>query len=389
MPKVKELSVYSCGPTVYNEATLGNWRTFLMYDFLVRALRFGGQEVVWGMNYTDVGHLTSDADTGEDKIAKQAKLERKSAIEVANENIKKFEIDMKKLNIQNPDKIYRATDCVEEMKKLIEQLAEKEFTYQTSDGIYFNTKQFNKYGELSNLDLAGIKEGARVEKNEEKKNATDFALWKFSPKGEKRDMEWENPLGIEGKGFPGWHIECSVMAMKLTSGKTVNLHLGGIDLLSPHHQNELAQSEAATGKKFVDIWMHIEHLLVDGKRMGKSQGNAYTLQDLKKKNFSPLDYRYLICQTHYRKKQNFTWQALEAAKSGRKKLEEILAADKSEGKGEINKAVVQKIKEEVASDLNLPKALAALHEYLNNEVCEANKVKTIKYLNNELFAFLN
>jgi len=337
MPKVKELSVYSCGPTVYNEATLGNWRTFLMYDFLVRALRFGGQEVVWGMNYTDVGHLTSDADTGEDKIAKQAKLERKSAIEVANENIKKFEIDMKKLNIQNPDKIYRATDCVEEMKKLIEQLAEKEFTYQTSDGIYFNTKQFNKYGELSNLDLAGIKEGARVEKNEEKKNATDFALWKFSPKGEKRDMEWENPLGIEGKGFPGWHIECSVMAMKLTSGKTVNLHLGGIDLLSPHHQNELAQSEAATGKKFVDIWMHIEHLLVDGKRMGKSQGNAYTLQDLKKKNFSPLDYRYLICQTHYRKKQNFTWQALEAAKSGRKKLEEILAADKSEGKGEINK----------------------------------------------------
>jgi len=389
LPKADTLSVYSCGPTVYDKSTIGNWRSFLTYDFLVKALRLNGQKVLWGMNYTDVGHLTSDADTGEDKIAKRAKKERKTAGEVALENIALFEKDMQKLNIAIPDRVFKATEFVPQMKKMIEQLNKKGFTYQTDDGIYFDTAKFTHYGELSSLDLQGIKEGARVEKNEQKRNASDFALWKFSPADEKRDMEWSNPLQIPGKGFPGWHIECSVMALKLTGGATVNLHLGGIDLMSTHHQNELAQSEGATGKKFVDIWMHIEHLLIDGKKMGKSEGNAYTLEDLEQRGFSPLDFRYLVCQTHYSQKQNFSWEALEGAKKARNKIKVLMSGGwTSEQNTEPNEAVVGVIKKAVAQNLDMPKALALLQEFLNHEKSRDIKYATVEYLNKDLFGFL-
>lgn len=368
------LLMYGCGPTVYSTATLGNHRSICMYDLARRGLEWLAYEVRFVMNYTDVGHLTNDSDDGDDKLALQAQRERTTAWQIAEQTIASFERDLDALHIRRPTQTVRATDHISEMVDLITTLEERGYTYKTSDGIYFDTAKFVTYGDLAQLDIKGLQEGARVEKNPEKRNPTDFALWKFSPEGEKRDMEWESPWGT---GFPGWHIECSAMAMA-TLGETIDLHVGGIDLLQPHHTNEVAQSEAATGKPFVSHWLHIEHLLINGGRMGKSEGNAYTIEDVTDKGFDALDFRYLILLTHYRKRLNFTWEALQAAATARRRLQPLLLAKTAVKPDE---TVLARWKARVADDLDLPGVLADMWEYIGSDASDDVKQATVQALN--------
>lgn len=270
--KDKLVTMYNCGPTVYERPHIGNLRAYIFADTLRRVLEFNGYKVKQIINITDVGHLTSDADTGEDKIEKSAQEKQKSAFEIARFYEDLFKQDLNKLNIKKPFKFPRATEHIKEMINLVQILEKKGYTYKTSDGIYFDTSKFKNYGKLAGLDKKNLKPGARVEVNPEKKNPYDFALWKFSPKDVKRQMEWKSPWGI---GFPGWHIECSAMAMKYL-GTTLDIHTGGIDHIDIHHTNEIAQSESATGKKFVRYWLHCNFLMVEGQKMSKSLGNIRT-----------------------------------------------------------------------------------------------------------------
>lgn len=362
------VGVYACGPTVYDFNSVGNWRTYVLGDLLVRVLNYLGHKTDYVMNITDVGHLTGDnegdSSTGEDRLEKGAKREGKTAWDIAEKYTKAFKQGMHKLGLLKP-KLVKATDYIEEQVDLVKKLEENGLVYKTSDGMYFDTKAYekkgNKYGELSTLDE--IKEGARVEINKEKKNKRDFALWKFSPEDRKRDMEWESPWG---KGFPGWHIECSAMSMKYL-GSQFDLHVGGEDLRSTHHPNEIAQSEGATGKKpFVRYWIHGAFLLVDGGRMGKSLGNAYTLQDLDKKGFSALDLKYFYLTGHYRRQLNFTWEALEAAQTALKRLRKKIGELQGvASKG--SKTWESKFKERLEDDLDMPGALAVVWEMIKDE----------------------
>jgi cysteinyl-tRNA synthetase len=321
-----KIGMYTCGPTVYSTATIGNFRTYVLADLLVRSLRYLGYEVKHVMNLTDVGHLTGDnegdADTGEDRLEKAAKKEGKTAWDIAKGYSDEFMQHMKLMNIELPDIVCKATDHISEQIVMIEKLESKGFTYRITDGIYFDTVKFEamgfKYGELSNLDE--IKKGARLEPNQEKKNPRDFALWKFSPTdGTKRQMEWQSPWGV---GFPGWHIECSAMSTKYL-GDQFDIHVGGEDLRSTHHPNEIAQAEGATGKRpFVTIWVHGAFLLVDSGRMGKSLGNAYTIADIVEKGFDHW-LAILLYDGHYRRQINFTWESLKSAASALTKLRQI------------------------------------------------------------------
>ena len=304
-------SIYTCGPTVYAYPQIGNWVAYIRWDTLVRLLIKNGYNVTRVMNITDVGHLVSDADEGEDKLEKGAKREGKTAWEVADYYTKDFIDGMHKLNLIEPTYITRATDFIEQQKVLIQLLEAKGYTYKISDGIYFNTSKFKQYADFARLDLDALKAGARVENNIEKVNPYDFALWKFTPKGQKRDMEWESPWG---KGFPGWHLECSAMALEKL-GATIDIHTGGIDHIPVHHTNEIAQSQCATDKKLANYWLHNNFLLVDGARAAKSLGNAYTLQDLEARGYSALDFKMFVLQSHYRTASNFTWENLDSAKN--------------------------------------------------------------------------
>ena len=356
------VTIYSCGPTVYDRATIGNLLTMLFYDWVTRGLRWAGYAPERTMNYTDVGHLVSDADEGEDKLAKKAAQTRRTAWQVADECIKNFEADTTALNIIRPDHLLRATDEIGPMINLIQRLEERGHTYRIEDGIYFDTSTYPGYGSVAHLDLAGQQAGARVAVAEGKRHPADFALWKFSPADEQRDMEWDSPWGV---GFPGWHIECSAMAMK-TLGETIDLHLGGIDLLPVHHENEAAQCEAATGQVFARHWTHAEHLLIDNQRMGKSLGNAYTLDTLREHGFSPLDFRYLAAQAHYRAKLNFTWDALAAAAQGRLRLAKKLASLPADEQP-ADELLAKQVTEAVADDLNLASALAAVWQAVGSD----------------------
>jgi len=386
------VGIYSCGPTVYDYATIGNFRTYTSADILVRVLKYNGYRVKYVMNLTDVGHLTGDnlgdADTGEDRLEKTARKERKTAWDVAKFYTDAFYTDFEKLNLTKPEKFVKATDHIREQIDLVKKLEEKGLTYKTSDGIYFNTVEYEKktgrkYGELSTLDR--LKEGARVEANPEKKNPRDFALWKFSPKGVKRDMEWESPWappGARGKvmGFPGWHIECSAMSMKYL-GETFDIHVGGEDLRSTHHPNEIAQAEGATGKKFVNFWIHGAFLKVDGGRMGKSLGNAYTVSDIEKKDFDPLALRYFYLSGKYNEPLNFTWSSLEAAQTALEKLRNLLESFKDEKErvtlsAEKNQKIESyrnRFSGAVNDDLNLPQALSVLWEMLKSSIPSRDK----------------
>lgn len=316
-----KIHLYTCGPTVYDYPHVGNWSGYIYWDTLVRVLRAHNLEVNRVMNITDVGHLVSDEDDGEDKMEKGARREGKTAWEVAAFYTDDFMKGIKALGLIEPTHITKATDYIEEQLDLVRTLKEKGFTYQIDDGIYFDTAKFPPYNQFAELDLDAQRAGARVEFNPEKRNHSDFALWKFTPDGEKRDMEWETPADIteEGKirmGFPGWHLECSAMAMSLL-GHTLDIHTGGIDHIPVHHTNEIAQSEAATGERFSNIWIHNNHLKVNGTKISKSLGNSITLQDLEAKGYSPLDFRLFVLQGHYTNEGNFTFENLDAAKNRR------------------------------------------------------------------------
>lgn len=376
----KEVGMYACGPTVHNFATIGNFRTYTVADILFRLLGYNSIYTKYVMNLTDVGHLVGDADVGDDKVEKSAKKKGKTAWDIAEYYTKIFLKDFEALNLRKPWKLPKATDHIKEQIGLVKVLEEKGFTYKTSDGIYFDTKGYEektgkKYGELSTLDE--VLEGARVRENPEKKNARDFALWKFSKKPGERHMEWESPWGI---GFPGWHIECSAMSMKYL-GESFDIHIGGEDLRSTHHPNEIAQSEAATGKPFVRYWIHVTFLKVDGKRMSKSLNNFYTVSDLREKGFDALALRYLYLTAHYRDSLNFTWGSLEAAQTAFNKLRDQVASYRgASSRTTLSPEKQKKIDDfrvrfttAINDDLNTPKALATLWEMLKSNIPPGDK----------------
>lgn len=377
-PKV---GIYICGPTVYDYAHIGHSRTYINSDVLVRALRWLDYQVRVVMNITDVGHLTSQADTGEDKMEKKAKQENKNIREIAKFYTEDFWQMGESLNIIKPDIVTPATEYISEMIELVKRLEQKGFTYKTADGIYFDTSKFPDYGRLARIDIKGLKEGWRVKKNPEKKNLTDFALWKLSQAGEKRQMEWSSPWGT---GFPGWHIECSTMSMKHL-GESLDIHTGGFDHIPIHHPNEIAQSEAATGKPFVKYWFHSNFLEIDGEKMSKSLGNFIRLADLIKKGYQPLSLRYLFLTSHYRTKMNFTFKALDAAQEAYNRLKSITAnwlSKKSRiSLSEENLAKIQdfsvRFKEAVENDLNTPQAMAIMWEMVKSNIPDQDKWELI------------
>ncbi|MBS3054333.1 MAG: cysteine--tRNA ligase [Candidatus Aenigmarchaeota archaeon] len=361
-PSGNEVKIYTCGPTVYDYAHIGNLRTYVVQDVIKRIIerKFKVKHV---MNITDVGHLVSDSDTGEDKMELGAKREQKTAWEIAEYYTERFLADMQKLKIEKPSVMCKATDNIKEMIELVATLEKKGYTYATEDGVYFNTSKFKDYGKLARLDKEGLKAGKRVEMGG-KKNATDFALWKFSK--EPRQMEWDSPWG---KGFPGWHIECSAMAMKYL-GETLDVHAGGIDHIPVHHTNEIAQSEAATGKKFSKIWMHIAFILLEGKKISKSLGNYYTLSQLEEKGFSPAAFRYLCASSHYRSDMNFTLDALRDAENALRTINDFYRRMKEiKGGGAENgkiSAYEKKFWSALEDDANTPNALAALFDMIRS-----------------------
>ncbi|HKZ49474.1 MAG TPA: cysteine--tRNA ligase [Candidatus Nanoarchaeia archaeon] len=365
----KKVGLYTCGPTVYWYAHIGNLRTYIFEDILKRVLLYNGYKVKHVMNITDVGHLTSNADTGEEKMELAAKREHKSAWEIAKFYESTFFKDIEKLNIIKPDIVCKATDHIKEQIDLIKKLEKKGFTYVIKDGVYFNTAKLKDYGKLAKLDIRGLKAGARIEVVPGKKRATDFALWKFSPQDKKREMEWDSPWR---KGFPGWHIECSAMAMKYL-GETFDIHCGGIDHIPVHHTNEIAQSEAATGKKFVNYWLHGAFLQLKEGRMGKSEGNIILVDNLEEEGFDPLAYRYLVLTSHYRSALVFTKENLRAAQTALdrlrdsvKRLQEIKTPGKKEGLSKLILHAQEEFERAVNDDLEMPRALATINEFMHS-----------------------
>jgi cysteinyl-tRNA synthetase len=372
--KPGEVGLYTCGPTVYNYAHVGNLRSYLVEDFLKRTLEYNNFEVLHVMNITDVGHLTGDMDMGEDKLEVGAKREGKSAWDIARFYEEEFKKDLALLNIESPNIYCRATENIPEQIALIKILEDKGYTYKTSDGIYFDTARVKEYNKLSHLPLEELKEGARVEKNLEKKNLTDFALWKFSPKGAKRQMEWESPWGL---GFPGWHIECSAMSLKYL-GEELDIHCGGVDHINIHHTNEIAQSEAATGQKFFNYWLHVAFLNIKGgKKMAKSEGNFLTLNNaLLKQNINPLAYRFSALQVHYRKPMEYSEEGIKQAGEGFASLLSQVAG-LGEKLGKIDLDFKAKFLEAINDDLNMPQALAVVAAVLKSKLAAPDKLKTI------------
>jgi len=305
----KRVTIYNCGPTVYNYAHIGNFRSYVLEDILRRYLEYTDYQVKEIMNITDVGHMTSDADSGEDKMEKAAKKEGKTPKEIAEVYEKAFFTDIDKINIKRADKYPRATEHIKEMIELVKKLLEKGLAYQVAGNVYYDVTKFKQYGKLSGNTLEQLKAGARLEINKEKKNPFDFALWISDPK---HIMGWKSPWSEHG--YPGWHLECSVMSIKYL-GETIDIHAGGEDNKFPHHESEIAQSEAATGKQFVRFWIHIKHLLVDSQKMSKSKGNFYTLRDLEKQGLEPLALRLLFIQSHYQSQLNFTIESMKACQT--------------------------------------------------------------------------
>lgn len=421
-----KVKLYTCGPTVYDYLTVGNWVAYIAWDTLVRTLRANDYDVERVMNITDVGHLVSDGDDGQDKLEKGAAREGKTAWEVAEFYGNDFLEGMNRLNLVAPEHITKATDYIPQQLALVRILKQKGFTYQIDDGIYFDTSKFPTYADFAGLDLDAQKAGARVAFNDEKRNPSDFALWKFTPAGEKRDMEWATPsdlldiadttavhnssedgtspagedsafpaaanqdsdqqLAVSGSetagdvpddqnhtvakmGFPGWHLECSAMAMDIL-GNTLDIHTGGIDHIPVHHTNEIAQSEAASGVRFSNFWLHNNHLKVDGTKISKSLQNGYTLDDLNQHGYSEMDYRLFVLQSHYRTESNFTFENLTSAKNRLAHWRNIAALRhqihdtlQDDGQKPDNEHVVsllatsQAIIEALNDDLNTPEAL--------------------------------
>lgn len=354
--------MYSCGPTVYDHAQIGNLRAYLFADIIKRTLTFAGYDVEHVTNFTDFGHLTSDADEGEDKmmlalqrVGKEPSIENMRA--VADEFIDSFKSDIDALNIIPPREYTRASDYVHEQIILIKTLVEKGYTYETSDGIYFDTSRFKEYGKLGNIDTTKLKEGARVERNTEKRNPADFAIWKNG------DLGWKSPWGL---GFPGWHTECTAMIFA-TLGKQIDIHTGGIDHINVHHNNEIAQAEAATKKTpYVRHWMHNAFITIENRRIGKSEGNSITLRQLHDRGYPPLVYRYWLLTGHYRSPMNFTFTALDAAKTALYRLKRQIHEEYGNAEGEIIHEYKNRFARALYDDLNTPQAIALMWDLIKD-----------------------
>ena len=366
-----KVKIYTCGPTVYDYAHIGNLRAYIFADTLRKMFEFNGYEVRHVINITDVGHLTSDADSGEDKVELSARKQKMSAFEISEFYTNIFKQNLSDLNIKPPTIWSKATDHINEQIALIQRLEKKGYTYLTSDGVYFDTSKLSNYGYLARLDIKGIKPGARVNLGE-KRNPTDFALWKFSPKNQKRQMEWPSPWGI---GFPGWHIECSAMAMKYL-GETIDIHTGGIDHIPVHHTNEIAQSEAATGKQFARYWLHVAFLTSHGKKMAKSEKNFITLQDIIQRGYDPLAFRYYILTSHYRSSLDFTWRGLQGIQKALMSLREKVL--NWEGKQVApDEKFLKEFTIRINNDLNTPQAIALMWEVVDSSLTPEKKRATL------------
>ena len=363
IPLDKEtVRMYSCGPTVYKNATIGNMRTNIFQDVLRRVLRYNGYKLKHVMNITDVGHLVSDGDEGEDKMLKSAREEHKSPLEIAEYYTKLFFKDLKALNIETPEVVCKATDHINEMIEYVKKLMANGYAYETSTAIYFDVSKLDTYGILSGINLADQKSGARVEVDKEKKNPYDFALWIKAP--ENHLMKWDSPWG---PSYPGWHIECSAMGQKYL-GEQFDIHTGGIDLIPTHHENEIAQSKGACGKIPARYWMHGEYLLINGGKMSKSLGNVYLVKDIIEKGYEPLAYRLFCYSSHYRNKLNFTWEGIESAEKSLIRLRNSYQAN-LQGKDELteeDKKQLAQIEDNfhkaINDDLNMPLAMSYVWE---------------------------
>lgn len=360
----KTVRMYSCGLTVYSQPHIGNWTGYIYWDVLVRTLLHAGWDVERTQNYTDVGHLTSDDDSGEDKMEKGARREGLTAWDVAEKYIAIAEHEgYGLLGLKRPTHIVRATDMIERQISFAKGLESKGFTYIIpGEGLYFDTSKLADYGKLARLDITGLDAGARVSV-EGKRNITDFAIWKFSPTGAQRDMEWDSPWG---KGFPGWHLECSVIARE-TLGDQIDLHTGGIDHIPVHHTNEIAQTEALTGREFSHFWAHNNHIKVDGTKISKSLGNIYTLDDIVSKGFDIAAFKVMVFSKHYRTEGNFTWEILEAAQNRLRSFREM--ADRrwqptAAGQRDIN--LIEQVRQDIINraedDLDTPGMLAGINQ---------------------------
>lgn len=371
----KTVTMYNCGPTVYQPLHIGNYRAYIFADVLKRTLEYGGYRVRQVINITDVGHLVGDGDEGEDKMQVTAQKQQRSSKQISEEYTKEFKDALIALNIEvvpghSPATVFpHATGYIPEQIALIEKLEKNGFTYKTSDGIYFDTSKFPQYGKLGNIHLAGLEEGHRVAANTEKRHPTDFALWKFSKEatgGVRRDQEWPSPWGV---GFPGWHIECSAMAMDIL-GPTIDIHTGGIDHIPTHHNNEIAQSEAVTHKPFARFWLHGAHLLIDGQKISKSLGNTIYLKDLVEHGVTPLGFRYWLLTASYRTQMNFTWEAVKGAQTAYERLLEqvrgLLKVSQGMSCEKINAKYESVFAQAINDDLNTPKALATAWDMIKD-----------------------
>lgn len=385
----RRIGLYACGPTVYDYAHIGHMRKYTMDDVLVRTLRREGFEVKHVQNITDVGHLVSDNDEGEDKMEKGARKYGKTVWEIAKEFEVFFWDSIDTMGLKRPDVSCRATDHIRDQIEMIEKLEQNGLTYTIADGVYFDTSKFPSYGELTRLDKEALKAGARVEMVEGKRNPTDFALWKFSPKDQKRQMEWSSPWSPPGQdkvmGFPGWHIECSAMAMKYL-GDQFEIHTGGIDHIPVHHTNEIAQAEGATGRHpFVKYWVHYNFLRVDNEKMSKSLGNFYTLDDVIAKGFSPMALKLMFLGSHYRSELNFTWDNLAASQTAYGKLVGLLSVAKAEiERTTLSAEKLEKINDyrtrffaQMDNDLHTPEAMSVFWEAAKSNIPGPDKYELL------------
>lgn len=350
-----EVKIYTCGPTVYDFPHIGNYTSYIYWDLLIRTIKLNGMTPKRVLNLTDVGHLTSDADEGEDKLEKGAKREGKTVWEIAEFYSNYFLKNYEKLNLTKPDIIARATDYINRDIELVDTLSEKGYTYETSDGIYFDTSKFKTYADFARLDLDHLKAGARVDFNTEKHNVSDFALWKFIKDGEDHAMRWDY---LNRPGYPGWHIECATIIHE-ELGETIDIHTGGIDHIPVHHTNEIAESESAFGKKMCNYWLHSNFITIDGQKVSKSLGNTYTLEQLEEKGFKPLDFKMWVLQGHYQGTRNFSFTDLAAAKSRRLNWKNR-AAESFQKDNIKNTSIKEVIFEAVNNNLNSPEAFSII-----------------------------
>ena len=380
VPNVEgKVNMYTCGPTVYHYAHIGNLRSYIMEDILEKALRFEGYEVNRVMNITDVGHLTSDGDTGDDKMLKGAKREHKTVMEIAKFYTDAFFTDCEKLNIKKPDTVVPATTYIDEFIRVISTLMDKGYAYEAGGNIYFDTSKLDKYyvfNDFNEEDLAvGVREG--VEADENKRNKADFVLWFTKSKFDDQELKWDSPWGV---GYPGWHIECSCISMK-NNGEYLDIHCGGIDNAFPHHTNEIAQSEAYLGHKWCNYWFHVLHLNTNSGKMSKSKGEFLTVSLLEEKGYKPVVYRFFCLQSHYRKSLVFTWENLDNAVVAYNKLIEKIAPLTKDSAGDIDKAeydrLMQSFRDALDNDINTAMAITVVYDVLKSKANAATKLALI------------